>query len=140
MRLDLTEPVRGVPWGEPISVPATASVRHVASVLARLRVGAVLVQATDEGDVGVVAERDVVHAVAAGLDLDRTTAADVMTPELVTVDVLATVETVVQAMVQRGVRHVAIVDGDEIVGVLSARDVLGRLATGEERAALRSHL
>lgn len=138
MRLDLTEPVRGVPWGEPISVPATASVRHVASVLARLRVGAVLVQASDVGDVGVVAERDVVHAVAAGLDLDRTTAGDVMTAELVTVDVLATVEAVVQAMVQRGVRHVAIVDGDEIVGVLSARDVLGRLATGEERAALRS--
>jgi len=131
MRMDLSQPVRGMPWGEPISVAPTATVRQVAGILAHLRVGAALVRPGDDadggGDAGIVAERDVVHAVAAGLDLDRTHARDIMGADLISVDVAARLDEVLEAMVGRNVRHIAITDGDEIVGVLSARDVLHRL-------------
>ncbi len=135
MRMDRSQPVRGMPWGEPISVAPTASVRQVAGILAHLRVGAALVRPGGDGDggadAGIVAERDIVGAVAAGLDLDRTYARDIMSADLVSVDVAAALDEVVEAMARHDVRHIAITDGDDIVGVLSARDVLHRLGDGD---------
>ena len=128
MKLDLASAVRGAPWNETVSVAPTASVRHVARILARYQVGAVVVRADDEADAGILSERDVVRFVAAGGDPDAAEARDVMTADLVTIDVAEPLHDAVRAMVSNAVRHLAVVDGDEVVGVLSARDLQPLLA------------
>lgn len=135
MRLDLRSSVRATPWAEPISVPADATVREVAALLHRHRIGAVVVRPHARRDAGVVSERDVVALVAGGGDPDRTTAGAIASVGMVTVDVGASLADVVDAMATHHVRHVGVTDGDDVVGVLSARDLLGVLARLGEEAA-----
>lgn len=133
MHLDLRSDVRSLPWEQPISVPPATPVRQVARLMRRFDIGAVIVRADDDHDAGVVTERDLAHLLADGRDPDGTTAAEVASPGLVCVDVGEPVSAAVAAMVSHRVRHVGVSDGDEVVGVVSARDVL-RLVSGDPPA------
>lgn len=135
MNLDLRSSVRSTPWDEPISVSPDATVRQVAVLLDRYRIGVVVVRAEGDRDVGVVSERDVVSLVAAGGDPDAVLAGSLSTGAMITVEVAASLGDVVDAMVAHRVRHVGVTDGDEVVGVLSARDVLGALGDRDHGGA-----
>jgi CBS domain-containing protein len=106
-----------------ISVGEKLTLRAVADVLAELDIGVALV-ARPDGSVGVVSERDVARALAAGADPDEVWAADVMIEDLVIAEPDETIVDVAERMSAEGVRHVAIVDRGTIVGVVSARDLL----------------
>jgi len=71
-------------------------------------------------------------------------AQDLMTPNPVTVTSHATVAEVWDLMRERGIRHVPVIDGDAVIGMLSDRDLahfdVGRLITVEGAEALRREL
>jgi CBS domain-containing protein len=120
------DPMRSLEWSEPISVGAEMTLRDVATLLERYGIGAAIVRHGD--DPGLVSERDIVGALAAGGDPDVLWSADVMTPELVTVSPGTPIIDGARRMLDTGIRHLAIVDGDEIVGVVSMRKLLAVLA------------
>lgn len=72
----------------------------------------------------VVTERDLLRAIADGLDPDSERVVDHMTSRLVTAGPTWSVEKAGELMVQHGVRHVLVFDGPDLVGVLSMRDVV----------------
>jgi CBS domain-containing protein len=117
-----TDLVRSLDWDEPIFVSGDVSLRAVASTLDRCHVGAVVV-AQRGGDAGIVSERDIVAAIAAGAALDQLSAGDVATRDLISADPGDRIIDVAQRLIDEGVRHVALVDRDEVVGVLSIRDL-----------------
>ena len=121
-----TDLVRSLDWDEPIFVSGDVSLRAVASTLDRCHVGAVVV-ARRGGDAGIVSERDIVAAIAAGAALDRLRAGEVATRDLIIADPGDRIIDVAQRLIDEGVRHVALVDRDEVVGVLSIRDLFGVL-------------
>jgi CBS domain-containing protein len=79
--------------------------------------------------VGIVTERDVVAALADGADPATTKVADYMTGKPVTVRPDEDVEVAARRMAELGVRHLPVVDGRRLVGVLSIRDLLAPAAT-----------
>lgn len=79
--------------------------------------------------VGIVTERDVVAALADGADPATTKVADYMTDKPVTVRPDEDMQVAAQRMADLGVRHLPVVDGDQLVGVLSIRDLLAPAAT-----------
>ncbi|MCJ7797790.1 MAG: CBS domain-containing protein [Thermoleophilia bacterium] len=107
--------------------PSTIESRH--SVLDALRlmaetdVGAVMV--VDDGAlVGVVSERDYVRKVAqAGIPAD-TPVKDVMTVAVVAVTPEHSVEQCMALMMQKHFRHLPVLDGGTLIGVISVRDVV----------------
>ena len=121
-----TDLVRSLDWDEPIFVSGDVSLRAVASTLDRCHVGAVVV-ARRGGDAGIVSERDIIAAIAAGAALDRLRAGEVATRDLIIADLGDRIIDVAQRLIEEGVRHVALVDRDEVVGVLSIRDLFGVL-------------
>lgn len=121
-----TDLVRSLDWDEPIFVSGDVSLRAVASTLDRCHVGAVIV-ARRGGDAGIVSERDIVAAIAAGAALERLRAGEVATRDLISADPGDRIIDVAQRLIDEGVRHVALVDRDEVVGVLSIRDLFGVL-------------
>jgi CBS domain-containing protein len=100
------------------------SVRDASRYMTERRVGAVAVL---DGDrlVGIVSERDIMgRVVAAGRDLDQTRVGDVMTRELVVAHAADTHEDGLRMMKQAGCRHLPVVEGDRLIGMISQRDLL----------------
>ena len=105
-------------------IAGSASVLAAAEELVADEVGLLLVGS--EGEVeGVVSERDVVRAVAAGLDLATTPVRAIASKDMVRCDLTATVAEVAEVMMERYIRHVLIEEDGGLVGVVSARDLLG---------------
>lgn len=81
------------------------------------------------GGVAVLTERDIVRGVAAGA-ID-TWATDVMSRELVMVDADVTIAAATRRMLDHGIRHLVVQDGERL-GILSLRDCVGPLITAVE--------
>ncbi len=88
--------------------------------------GSLLVMDGDEL-VGIVTERDVLKAVATGVDLS-TSVSDMMTKDVATVAPGTSLREAAATMAERWIRHLPVVDGGRVVGVLSQRDLAGILA------------
>ena len=88
----------------------------------------------------VVTERDLLRAVAGGLDPADTYVEDHMTGELVTAAPDWPITAAAAIMVKHGVRHVLVFEGSELAGILSMRDVVrvGGLAPASASAAASS--
>jgi len=78
--------------------------------------------------VGIVTERDVVKSVAHGLDPKETRLKDVMTTDLVTIGPMTTLKEAAEIMAGKWIRHLPIVEGSKVVGMISQRDLTGVLA------------
>ena len=105
-------------------VGADHSVRDAARYMTDRRVGAVAVL---DGTrlVGILSERDVMgRVVALQLDPDRTRVGEVMTRDLVVAQSGESHEEGLRRMKQAGCRHLPVVDGDRLVGMVSQRDLL----------------
>jgi len=117
-----TQPVSTIATTVVAEVDSALTLRSVAEELVADEVGIVLVR-TPGRPSGLLSERDLVTVLAAGGDPGRTQAADVMTTELVTAAPTDSIAEVGTRMLEAGIRHVVLRDGDQVVGVVSIRDV-----------------
>ena len=78
--------------------------------------------------VGIVTERDVVKAVARGLDPKETRVKDLMTTDMITIGPMTTLKEAANIMATKWIRHLPIVEGSKVVGMISQRDLTGVLA------------
>ena len=124
-------PVGALIGDEVARVPAHASLLDVAAARTEREIG---ILAVGDGDLpdGVISERDIVRAVAEGRDLATTTAMDVAHTELRWVDPTATVGEVAREMMNNWVRHVLVGSGGSMVGIVSARDLIGVYASSDD--------
>ena len=118
-----------------VTVAATATVQHVIDLLHRHRIGAVLVGQADRIE-GVVSERDVVrclHERGAGI-LDAT-AAEVMTSPVVSVGPGESISGAMHLMTARRIRHLPVLDGGRLAGLVSIGDLVKRRIEDAEAEA-----
>ena len=111
-----------------ISVGPQASVREAAGVMTRANCGSVLIMEPPDAVLGIVTERDLMTRVLArGVDPERTTVREIMTPNPLCVPPETLVSDAVVIMLERGFRHLPIVGpGSKILGVFSVRDAMPR--------------
>jgi CBS domain-containing protein len=97
-------------------------VAEVARAMVKARVGSAIVM---QGTwlIGILSERDVLRAAASGKDLMASPASEWMTRDPTTAAPSTTTEEAAQAMLQGGFRHLPVVDGSEVKGVVSIRDL-----------------
>jgi CBS domain-containing protein len=115
---------------EVATIPPDASVLDAVNELVADEVGLLVVGTADRVE-GVLSERDVVRAIAAGRDPAATSVSEVVRTRLVWSDPTATVAEVATLMMTEYVRHVLVGADDRLVGIVSARDLLGAYASGE---------
>ena len=104
-------------------IAAGATVQQACEVLDRENVGALPVL---DGDrlVGLLCERDVIcRAIGKHRAAEETAVSEIMTPDPKTVPRDASVATAMQTMIRGGFRHLPVMKRDEVVGVLSMRDI-----------------
>jgi CBS domain-containing protein len=74
--------------------------------------------------IGIITERELVEAVADGVDLERAVAGDFMTALLVPVELDTGLEEAARALRDADARQLAVVAGGHVVGTLSARELV----------------
>jgi CBS domain-containing protein len=99
------------------------SLREAARLMHERKVGSVVVIDPDVG-VGVLSERTVVSAVAGELDPDAERAGDHLAVDAVYASPTMTLEEATEAMRRGGFRHLVVLDGSEVVGLISMRDIV----------------
>jgi CBS domain-containing protein len=126
-----------------VTVTPETDVRRLLAVLAEHRIGAVVVSADGASIDGIVSERDIVRALAANdLTAMSQPVTDIHTAQVRTVGPDASLEEVEQLMTAGRFRHVPVVAGGRLRGIVSIGDVVkNRLDELEsERAALAGYI
>jgi CBS domain-containing protein len=109
----------------PVTMPATQTVRDACETMHGQKIGAVLVTDAKQRLVGIFTGRDLVRVVAAAKDPNATTLRTAMTKNPATMPPGKTAIEALRLMRDGGFRHVPVVDGERIVGVVSRGDFRG---------------
>jgi CBS domain-containing protein len=130
-----------------LTIGPAHTLREAARMMAARQVGAAVVVNSDEGGVAILTERDILMSIAAGQSPDAEAAGDHCTQDLVFAARNWTMEAAAAAMVRGGFRHLVVVEGNEVVGLLSMRDIVrcwsaarvpAQAATADAQATARS--
>jgi CBS domain-containing protein len=115
--------LRDIMTTEVLTTSAEQSVAEVTGMMVRARVGSAVVL---QGSwlAGILTERDVLRAVASRSDLTRSPVSQWMTRDPVTATPDTTTEEAADLMLTNGFRHLPVVEGRSLKGVVSIRDVL----------------
>jgi citrate synthase len=107
----------------PLTATPSETVADVTSRMRDLKVGSVVV-VDGRRAIGILTERDLVKIAAAGADPSATKVSEWMTedPDVVAPDV--EVADAWRSLAEHGYRHIPVVDGDELVGIVSMRDLM----------------
>lgn len=100
------------------------TLRQVAQLMAVRRVGSAIVIDPDASGVAIMTERDLLYAIGAGLDPDVERVAAHLTRDVVYAGPDWTLEEAAAAMARGGFRHLVVMSGDEVLGVISVRDIM----------------
>ncbi len=112
-----------------ITVNGDATLGEAAERMHENAIGALLVTGEEGKVIGLITERDVIAALALGADPSRAKVKYYMTPwsEVITVTPDVTVEEALKVMIDNGIRHLVVVQGNKVLGILSMRDLCAAL-------------
>ncbi len=124
------------------SIPPEARLQEAVDRLVENRVGALVVRRPDAGEadrlLGIITERDILHACSAGgRPLGEVKVAEAMTEKLITGTPDDDVEQVMGLMTARRIRHLPVLDGGRLSGMISIGDVV---KAQHDRLALENRL
>ncbi len=127
---------------EIITASSDDSVEDVAKTLGERRIGALLVM---EGGtmVGIISERDIVRGIAIrGQGVLADSVQSLMTKSVVTCASSESINSVMATMTERRIRHVPVMDDDQLVGIITIGDVVKeRISEAEHEAqALKDYI
>jgi signal-transduction protein with cAMP-binding, CBS, and nucleotidyltransferase domain len=113
-----------------LTVGPDHTLREAAAMMTEKGIGAALVGDDETPVPHIVTERDLLHSVGKGEDPDSERVADHMSDSVIAASPEWSLERAAAEMSRRGIRHLVVYDGPELVGVLSMRDIL-RVWTSE---------
>ncbi len=100
------------------------TLREAAAMMAEKRIGAALVSDDETPVARIVTERDILLSLGAGEDPDTERVADHMSDSVIAAAPDWSLERAAAEMSRRGIRHLVVYEGPELVGVLSMRDIV----------------
>src|SRR4051812_12331038 len=107
-----------------LTIGPNHSLREAARLMADRNVGAAVVVDPESPGPGIVTERDILRAIATGDDPAVEYVRDHLTDELISASPEWSLEQAAETMVEHGFRHLLVVNGSELCGVLSMRDIV----------------
>ena len=107
-----------------LSVGPGHSLREAARLMADRKVGAAVVVDPDSAGVGIFTERDLMESLGLGQDPDTERVSDHLTDSPFFAAPEWSLEEAAVAMIRGGFRHLVVLEGGEVVGVVSMRDIV----------------
>jgi CBS domain-containing protein len=107
-----------------LTIGPAHTLREAARLMSARRVGAAVVTDDQQAGVGILTERDILDSLGAGQDPDAELAAAHRTVDVVFASPEWTLQQAAETMVRSGFRHLVVIDGGEVIGLLSMRDIV----------------
>jgi len=118
--------------GTVLTIQRQASVLEAIGSMSQSNIGALVIE-HDGRPVGIFTERDYLRKIALEGRSSRETLVDeVMSSPLITVDVSAPIRTAMETMTERRCRHLVVVEGEQMVGIVSLGDLVKHLLVEKE--------
>ncbi len=124
--------VRDIMSKSVVAVDATATINDAAKMMEDTRVGAVIIM-EDNAPVGIVTDRDFAVKVAAHAYQISGPIRGIMSAPLVGIGPEESVWMISELMYTKGIRKLPVIDGGAVVGMVTATDLVNRLAVSTER-------
>ncbi|GAB3300335.1 CBS domain-containing protein [Epidermidibacterium keratini] len=125
-----------------VTIRPEATIKDLLKVLADYNIGALIVSADGQSMDGIVSERDVVRTIVDRDTLGEISVREIMTTDVHTCDPDTSLDTLRSEMTERRIRHVPVVAGGQLAGIVSIGDVV-KSAIGQlefERDQLNNYL
>jgi CBS domain-containing protein len=100
------------------------TLREAAASMAERKVGAAVVMDPEAPGPGIITERDLMYSIGRGEDPDAERVADHLTADVVFAEPEWSLEHAAAAMVRGGFRHLVVIEGGQLAGILSVRDIV----------------
>jgi len=119
----------GQRYWEVFVIPQNETIVHACEILEKNRIGALIVvdkkdDLNDHHVVGIVTERDIVKTISHHqLDIEQKPVSEIMSKKVISASPESTTEEAIKLMIENQIRHLAILDGDKLIGVISMRDI-----------------
>ena len=107
-----------------LTIGPAHTLREAARLMSARRVGAAVVTDDQQAGVGILTERDILDSLGAGEDPDAELAAAHRTVDVVFASPEWTLQQAAETMVRSGFRHLVVIEGGEVAGLLSMRDIV----------------
>ena len=116
-----------------VSIGPSASVFDAIKLMADKAVGSLVVM-DGQAMLGIVTERDYARKVILkGRSSESTTVSEIMTDEVMTTSGSETVNACMELMNERRIRHLPVVDGDTVVGMISIGDLVHAIISDQQQ-------
>ena len=117
-----------------VSIGPDAAVAQAVDLMTERGIGSLLVM--DDGLLrGIVTERDYTRKiVAGGMSIEDSRVGDIMTVDVYTTDIERNIDECMMLMTEKRIRHLPVVDGDKVLGVISIGDLMKAIISDNQRA------
>jgi len=130
--MKLVKHLLGTKGRDIISIDPNASVLDAIKLMADKAIGSLLVM-RDDTMLGIVTERDYARKVIVkGRSSESTLVSEIMTADVVSVTSARTVNDCMAVMTERKIRHLPVVDNDQVVGVISIGDLVQAIISDQK--------
>jgi CBS domain-containing protein len=107
-----------------LTVGPAHTLRQAAALMSARRTGAAVVLDPDSGGIGVLTERDILNSVGLGQNPDTERTHAHTTTDVVFAAPTWSLQEAAEAMTRGGFRHLIVLDGGEVAGIVSVRDII----------------
>ena len=126
-----------------VKIREDSTIAAAADTITAEKIGAILVEDSSGAIVGILSERDIVRGMGPhGADLHDVLVSELMTRDLIRCAPGDTVNEAMAMMTERHIRHLPVFDGDNLVGLISIRDLMKCriMEVQSEAEALRQYI
>jgi CBS domain-containing protein len=115
--------IRDVMSTDLVTVSPSTTVAEAAAVMSAKHVGSAIVLDESRSLAGIFTERDILHALGSDFDAAAHTVQEWMSKDPATIEAAETVPAAIDRMLEGGFRHLPVLEGGALVGVVSLRDL-----------------
>ncbi len=99
------------------------TIREASQVMGDMHIGSLVVREKDD-IIGILTERDVLIAVAKGINPEETLVTEIMSKKVVTIESDKKLDEAVDVMVKNKIKKLPVVEGKKLVGIITASDIV----------------
>jgi CBS domain-containing protein len=107
-----------------LTIGPAHTLRAAARLMAARQIGAAVVIDPDTSGLGILTERDILMSIGSGQNPDVEFAGDHLTSNVVFATPNWTLADAASAMTRGGFRHLIVLEGDDVLGIISVRDIV----------------